>query len=140
MAADRGWSSSGLGSRMKIKALLILALSMLTVAGEARAREFGGHDCSDDCSGHAAGYRWAEAQGITDERIARCGVVLFLFMKVASCTSRIRTVAPTRMMPGMTSTDFYNHKRLRAGRLAREARLKSERKIGARRKIENVEC
>ena len=52
---------------MKITALLILALSMLTVAGEARAREFGGHDCSDDCSGHAAGYRWAEAQGIADE-------------------------------------------------------------------------
>jgi hypothetical protein len=26
-----------------------------------------GYDCSDHCSGHAAGYRWAEVNGITDE-------------------------------------------------------------------------
>ena len=30
-------------------------------------REFGGYDCSDDCSGLAAGYRWAEVHSITDE-------------------------------------------------------------------------
>ena len=25
-----------------------------------------GHDCTDDCSGHSAGYRWAERRDITD--------------------------------------------------------------------------
>jgi hypothetical protein len=46
---------------------IIIGLAMLVAASEARAREFGGHDCSDDCSGHAAGYRWAEAHSITAE-------------------------------------------------------------------------
>jgi hypothetical protein len=30
-------------------------------------RTFGGYECTDDCSGHKAGYEWAEAKGITDE-------------------------------------------------------------------------
>jgi hypothetical protein len=78
--------------KMKL-ARIILVLAVLTVAGEARAREFGGHDCLDDCSGHAAGYRWAEAQAITDE---------------TDCPpSRILTVAPTRMMTETRSTDPF---------------------------------
>jgi hypothetical protein len=28
---------------------------------------FGGYECTDDCSGHKAGYEWAEAKGITRE-------------------------------------------------------------------------
>jgi hypothetical protein len=31
----------------------------------AQAAEFGGYECTDDCSGHAAGYRWAEDHNIT---------------------------------------------------------------------------
>lgn len=27
---------------------------------------FAGYDCVDDCSGHEAGYEWAESQGIDD--------------------------------------------------------------------------
>ena len=27
---------------------------------------FHGDSCTDDCSGHEAGYRWAQEQGITD--------------------------------------------------------------------------
>lgn len=27
---------------------------------------FGGYGCTQDCSGHEAGYSWAEAKGITD--------------------------------------------------------------------------
>lgn len=27
---------------------------------------FNGYECTDDCSGHEAGYEWAEEQGITD--------------------------------------------------------------------------
>jgi hypothetical protein len=29
--------------------------------------EFHGYPCTDDCSGHEAGYTWAEEHGITDE-------------------------------------------------------------------------
>ena len=41
---------------------IIIALALLVPATGATAREFGGYDCS----GHAAGYRWAEARSITD--------------------------------------------------------------------------
>jgi hypothetical protein len=41
---------------------LALALSIA-----ASARTFGGFDCTIDCSGHAAGYRWAEEHDIDDE-------------------------------------------------------------------------
>lgn len=33
--------------------------------GEQVAK-FHGYDCQDDCSGHEAGYEWAERKGITD--------------------------------------------------------------------------
>lgn len=29
--------------------------------------EFHGYDCTQDCSGHEAGYRWAEEHDLTDE-------------------------------------------------------------------------
>jgi len=29
-------------------------------------RTFGGYECTDDCSGHEAGYSWAEQNGIGD--------------------------------------------------------------------------
>lgn len=29
-------------------------------------KDFGGYPCKDDCSGHKAGYRWAEDNSITD--------------------------------------------------------------------------
>jgi hypothetical protein len=47
--------------------ILALSVAMLMCFGEANAKEFGGYDCSDDCSGHAAGYRWAEAHAIASE-------------------------------------------------------------------------
>jgi hypothetical protein len=49
------------------RAGIIICLAMLIVASEAHAREFGSYDCSDDCSGHAAGYRWAEAHAISSD-------------------------------------------------------------------------
>ena len=30
-------------------------------------REFMGYDCTEDCSGHIAGYEWAEENGIADK-------------------------------------------------------------------------
>jgi hypothetical protein len=43
----------------------IIALAMMI--GAAMARTFGGHECKVDCSGHKAGYEWAEEKGITEE-------------------------------------------------------------------------
>ncbi len=38
-------------------------------AAPANAQEtFHGYDCTDDCSGHEAGYDWAASNDITDER------------------------------------------------------------------------
>ena len=47
---------------------VVLALWLLVTVTDANASEFGGYECTDDCSGHAAGYRWAEAHHITNER------------------------------------------------------------------------
>jgi hypothetical protein len=35
-------------------------------AASVSGREFQGDGCTDDCSGHRAGYAWAESYGITD--------------------------------------------------------------------------
>jgi hypothetical protein len=35
------------------------------------AGTYGGYGCTEDCSGHEAGYQWAEDHGITDE--SDCG-------------------------------------------------------------------
>ncbi|WP_245463875.1 hypothetical protein [Rhizobium sp. NXC24] len=37
----------------------------------ADAQTFGGNDCTEDCSGHKAGYEWAERNAVTDE--SDCG-------------------------------------------------------------------
>lgn len=34
---------------------------------EEEPRYFGRYECTDDCSGHEAGYNWAEENGIEDE-------------------------------------------------------------------------
>ena len=52
----------------RIFAILALTFALLIgVIADAYAREFGGHECTDDCSGHAAGYRWADVHNITNE-------------------------------------------------------------------------
>jgi hypothetical protein len=38
---------------------------------EAGAQRFKGSPCTQDCSGHEAGYKWAERQAIADE--SDCG-------------------------------------------------------------------
>jgi hypothetical protein len=58
------------------RSAIILVTSVLALCcclpGHASARTFGGYDCTDNCVGHAAGYRWAEERGIEniDERPA----------------------------------------------------------------------
>ncbi len=47
---------------------LVAALAALTlVACEAgSSKTFKGNECTQDCSGHEAGYEWAQEQGIED--------------------------------------------------------------------------
>lgn len=48
---------------IKIAAATLLAL----LAGQVSAQGyFHGYRCTEDCSGHEAGYAWAERNGITD--------------------------------------------------------------------------
>lgn len=47
--------------------LIFTAFTFFFLSAPASAREFGGFECTDDCSGHAAGYRWAEEHTIDDE-------------------------------------------------------------------------
>jgi hypothetical protein len=49
--------------------IALVALGFYAV-DPASARTFGGYDCTDDCVGHAAGYRWAEEREI--EYIDEC--------------------------------------------------------------------
>lgn len=46
---------------------LIAIFAFLAFATTSHAREFGGYECTIDCSGHKAGYDWAEQRDITDE-------------------------------------------------------------------------
>ncbi|WP_027155479.1 hypothetical protein [Mesorhizobium sp. WSM2561] len=52
---------------------ILAAVGALTLVGSlaipAAAQEtFRGYECTDDCSGHEAGYDWAARNDITDER------------------------------------------------------------------------
>ena len=51
--------------RLIVFAFVSLTLSISAIS-HAEARTFGGHECTDNCSGHAAGYRWAEEQDISN--------------------------------------------------------------------------
>jgi hypothetical protein len=46
---------------------MVVAVWLCFSSNTTVAREFGGYECTDDCSGHAAGYRWAEDHAIDDE-------------------------------------------------------------------------
>ena len=46
----------------------LLAVAALGfISATAQAQTFRGYTCTEDCSGHEAGYEWAEQNGITDE-------------------------------------------------------------------------
>lgn len=49
--------------RTLIISTMIFTLSSLPVA----AQTFGGYECTEDCSGHKAGYDWAEENDISDD-------------------------------------------------------------------------
>lgn len=45
--------------------MALMALGMFCTAAEAQ-QTFGGYECTEDCSGHQAGYDWAREHNITD--------------------------------------------------------------------------
>lgn len=47
-----------------MKEALTVAVFLIGAVTTAGSREFGGYECTDDCSGHKAGYEWAQARGL----------------------------------------------------------------------------
>lgn len=50
-----------------MRALVTSVMIVLSSSLPTFAQTFGGYECTEDCSGHKAGYEWAEENGITDE-------------------------------------------------------------------------
>lgn len=44
----------------------MMVLAAFFFAPTARAEDFHGYSCTQDCSGHEAGYEWARDKGISD--------------------------------------------------------------------------
>jgi hypothetical protein len=49
----------------------VLLLGTLVLSSGAMAQTFNGYPCTQDCSGHEAGYEWAQRKGITSS--TNCG-------------------------------------------------------------------
>lgn len=48
--------------------LLLAGLQYFRTADSAAAQQtYGGYECTDDCSGHKAGFEWAQQNDIQDE-------------------------------------------------------------------------
>ncbi|MBZ9919085.1 hypothetical protein LB517_10870 [Mesorhizobium sp. BR1-1-12] len=47
--------------------LAAIALVVVLATPSLAQQTFGGNDCTEDCSGHKAGYDWAERNQIADE-------------------------------------------------------------------------
>lgn len=54
-----------------MKILLFTLLLFIALSTASSAQTFQGYPCTADCSGHEAGYDWAQASGVTDE--SGCG-------------------------------------------------------------------
>lgn len=51
---------------MRRLTLTVLATLSAALSAPAAAQYSGSYGCTEDCSGHDAGYAWAEKRGITD--------------------------------------------------------------------------
>jgi hypothetical protein len=47
--------------------LTIVLIATLAIATGAMAENFKGYQCTKDCSGHKAGYAWAQHKGVTEK-------------------------------------------------------------------------
>ena len=52
---------------MKRMLILVAILSFNALSQSSHAEDFKGYPCTEDCSGHEAGYEWAERNDIDDE-------------------------------------------------------------------------
>lgn len=57
--------------KQALASIALLAVVAIASPCVAQDRTFGGYDCTEDCSGHKAGYEWAERNGISDS--GNCG-------------------------------------------------------------------
>jgi len=46
--------------------MLVVLVFAAPAPAEAQGLTFGGYECTTDCSGHEAGYQWAESHHITE--------------------------------------------------------------------------
>jgi hypothetical protein len=51
---------------MRVEGLVVAIAVAVASSSETHAQEFHGYPCTQDCSGHKAGYLWAERHDITD--------------------------------------------------------------------------
>ena len=65
---------------------------------KAQERTFGGYECTEDCSGHKAGYEWAEEHNITDE--SDCGGNSQSFIEGCQTYTRPQAEVHPRMTRG----------------------------------------
>ena len=60
---------------MRMKTVLLIVMALFVSAPIAAAQEapgsYKGYPCTKDCSGHKAGYAWAEKKGVTSRD--QCG-------------------------------------------------------------------
>jgi hypothetical protein len=55
-------------TKMRIQVVMLSIISLVALGNPTSAQErtYSGYECTDDCSGHAAGYEWAKEHGIED--------------------------------------------------------------------------
>jgi hypothetical protein len=63
---------------MRTLVLLAFVAGLTPTPTQAQDRTFGGYECTDDCSGHKAGYEWAENNQIKDERLCTGSSMSFI--------------------------------------------------------------
>ena len=51
---------------MRYSVIALAAAAALWTSAASAQQTFGGNECTEDCSGHKAGYEWAEENNISD--------------------------------------------------------------------------
>lgn len=83
-----------------MKTLMIAAAVLLTTL-PASAESFKGYPCKNDCSGHKAGYAWAQQKNVTDP--SDCGGNSNSFME--GCRAAVEESNPAAIEPAAGPVD-----------------------------------
>jgi hypothetical protein len=90
---------------MRANSTPALALGLtLVMTSAVGAQEFHGYPCTQDCSGHEAGYEWAERNGIDDE--GNCGGNSNSFIE--GCQAYVEENEPTQQENGEARDDRHD--------------------------------